>query len=505
MEILVQCLQIFFSVANVFSTLIGMIIGIIIGAIPGLGPTLVIALATPMIVNMEPVAGLLLLIGIYVGGIYGGSISAILINTPGTPAAAATVLDGYQMSKQGRPMKALQLALWASIFGHFFGSTMLFIAAEPLARFSLKFGPPEQFAMVLFALTIISVIAGKNLKKGLISAVFGLLFSVIGTDPINGSRRLWFGIMPLSDGIDLFALLIGLFAFSEVFRQISVLIDKKGEKTKDDETKIKHVIDPDDHADLLKFIKHWKLLIKSSAIGTFIGALPGIGSGTSAFVAYGWAQKDSKNPEKFGHGSEEGIIASESSNNACCGGALIPLLALGIPGDTVTAVLLGSMVMFGLSPGPLLFMKNANDVRVLYIGIFVCGIFLILLGRWILKFSSFITYINPEILWPIIAVVCAVGVYASKSSTFDIYIMFLFGLLGYVMDKHKFPMGPLLIAFILGPLLEKSLRQTLLMTGNNLAPLLSRPIFLFFIIITIISIVGPPILRSTKRLKERGN
>lgn len=477
----------------------GLLLGVFIGALPGLGPTMVIAIFMPLVIGMESTAAIMFLIGIYVGGIYGGSVSAIWINTPGTPAAAATVLDGYTMNRNGKPMRALQTALYASIFGHFFGSGILFVASEPLASLGLKFGPPEQFTLVLFALTIISAVSDKNMKKGLASAVFGLLLCCIGTDPITGSRRLYFGIIGLSEGIELFAILIGLFAVSEVLVQLSRL---SGAEKK--EIKTSTVIAKDDRMPVREFFSHWALLLRSSFIGTFIGALPGIGSGTSSFVAYGWAKKLSRHPERFGNGSEEGIIAAESSNNACCGGALIPLFALGIPGDTVTAVLLGAMVMHGLAPGPLLFIQHGNEVRAIFLAIVFCGILLVVLGQLILRASSFMVRVSERILWPIILVICVVGVFATSNSVLDVRMMLLFGLVGIVMNKYEFPTAPLLIAYILGSLLETSLRQTLLLSEEGILLILHRPLALLFFAAAVISVCFPLISRAVSR-KQAGS
>lgn len=478
--------------------LAGLLIGVFIGALPGLGPTMVIAILMPLVIPLPATDALLFLIGLYVGGIYGGSISAIWINTPGTPAAAATCLDGFSLTKKGKPMTALQAALYASIFGHFFGSILLFISSQPLARFGLKFGPPEQFALILFSMTVISAVAEENMKKGLVTAIIGLLLSTIGTDPISGARRLTFGIRGLDDGVDLFAILIGVFAVSEVFLEISRLATKEEQIITD----VKRRAVDDDRLSLREFFHHWKTLIVSSAIGTFIGALPGIGSGTAAFVSYGWAKRLSKKPEEIGKGAVEGIVAAESANNAACGGALIPLLALGIPGDTVTAVLLGAMIMHGLAPGPLLFIQHITSVRVIYIGIFVSGLFLLILGNWILKASSLIKGVRSSVLWPIIMIVCVVGVFSINNSTFDVKMMFLLGLLGYVFKKYQFPTAPLLISYILGPLLEVSLRQTLILFSKNIPSLFSRSIFVFFLIATAVSLVAPYLFRTKKGKKQ---
>jgi putative tricarboxylic transport membrane protein len=491
---LTASIALFANLQTILSLLAGLLIGIFIGALPGLGPTMVIAILMPLVIPLPATVALIFLIGVYVGGIYGGSISAIWINTPGTPAAAATCLDGFALTKKGKPMTALQAALYASIFGHFFGSTILFMSAQPLARFGLKFGPPEQFALVLFSMTVISAVAEDDMKKGLVTAVIGLFLSSIGTDPISGARRLTFGLFGLDDGVNLFAVLIGVFAVSEVILEVSKIATKEVKTV----TEVKQRLESDDRLSVRAFFQHWKTAVRSSAIGTFIGALPGIGTGTAAFVSYGWAKRLSKNPDEIGKGSVEGIIAAEAANNAGCGGALIPLLALGIPGDTSTAVLLGAMIMHGLAPGPLLFIQNITEVRLIYVAIFVAGILLLILGNWILKASSLVRRVQPNILWPIIIIVCVVGVFSVNNTIFDVKMMLFLGLLGYVFKKYRFPAAPLLISFILGPLLEVSLRQTVILFSRNPSSLLSRPIFIVFLIATAVSLVGPYLFRKAK-------
>jgi len=495
LEELIESFVLFASVQHIFFILIGLLIGIIIGAIPGLGPTVVIAIFMPLGMSLPPMTAILFYIGIYVGGIYGGSISAIWINTPGTPAAAATTLDGYSLTKSGKPMKALSAALYASVFGHFFGTTLLFVFSGFIARFGLRFGPPEQCALVLFSLTVISSVSGKDIKKGLFSATLGLLFCTVGLDPITGSRRLAFGIRELDDGINLFAILIGIFAISEVIKMISKLATKRENIIKIE----KKQPSSDSQLTLREFLQYKIVLFRSSAIGTFIGSLPGIGTGTAAFVSYAWAKKLSKEPEKFGKGAIEGIFAAEAANNAGCGGALIPLLALGIPGDTVTAVLLGALILHGLTPGPILFMQHINEVRILYLGMFCAGLFLLVFGQVILRVSFSILSVPLKILWPIIMVICTVGVFSLQYSVFDVRMMFLMGLLGYVLNKFEFPLAPLLISFILGPLLERTLRQSFIMFSSNIRPIFNRPIVVFFLFCTIASLLVPYLIYAIKK------
>lgn len=499
MENLLTAVSAFLSLDHVLGLFTGMIIGIAIGAIPGLGPTVVIALTMPLLIRFDATLALLIMIGIYIGGIYGGSLSAIWINAPGTPASAVTAMEGYLMRSAGYPVKALQCALWASIFGHFFASIILFIACEPLARLSLNFGSAEQFALIFCAMTVISVISGKDKKKGLTAAALGFIISLIGTDPITGYTRLCFGSFYLRDGVELFALLIGIFAVSETLVQNQALFQGRSARIE----KISFEKRKDDYMPVRAFFRHWPLLLRSSAIGAFIGALPGIGPVTASFVSYGVAQKASKHPEKFGHGSEEGLMAGESANNAVCSAAMIPMLSLGIPGDATTAVLLGALVLFGMAPGPMLFVNNGPMVRIIYVGIFACGLLLLIFGRLIIRSSTLIAYVQPRILWPCIAVMCILGVFSTNSSIFDVWIMLAFGLLGYVMNRFGFPAAPLLIAYILAGSMEVKLRRALVITNNDVFALFKSPLFSVIIGISVLIVAVPIISEQVKARKNK--
>ncbi len=498
LENLASAIESFFLLEHIIGLLVGLIIGIVIGAIPGLGPTVVIALVMPLLIKFDKILALIIMIGIYVGGIYGGSLSAIWINTPGTPAGAVTALEGYKLRQKGFPVKALQCALWASVFGHYFASIILYLACEPLARLSLKFNSPEQFALILCALTVISVLSAKEKKKGLAAAAIGFIISLTGTDPITGYLRMCFGSYHMRDGIELFALLIGIFAVSETIKQLQLLF-----KQDIKDVKIDYRRDPKDRLSLRYFFGKWKVLIRSSLIGTGIGALPGIGPVTASFVSYGFAKKNSKEQEKYGNGSEEAIIAAEAANNAVCSGALIPMLSLGIPGDATTAVLLGAMVLFGLAPGPMLFISHGPIVRVLFVTIFVCGVLLLLLGPGIIRLSVFIAYVKSTILWPCISVLCILGVYSTNSSMFDVFVMLLFGLLGYAMERYGFYASPLLIAFILAKQMEISLRRALLISNNSIGALFNRPLFSVIIGIAVLMLMAPVILDKIKAANKK--
>ncbi|MBW1972855.1 MAG: tripartite tricarboxylate transporter permease, partial [Deltaproteobacteria bacterium] len=474
---------------------LGITVGIIIGAIPGMTATMATALLVPLTFGMQPIPAIAMLLGVYKGGIYGGSISAILINTPGTPAASATVLDGYPMAQKGQAMKALKMALYASVMADSMSDIILILVAPPLAAIALRFGPPEVFSLVLFALTIIATVSGASLLKGLIAAAFGILFSTIGMDPIAGTPRFSFGYVDMIKGVGLIPMLIGLFAISEVLIQLE---KKISDEIKD--IRVKESANPDDNRVTASEMKRClRTIFRGTGIGTFLGAIPGIGSTLAAFLNYGMAQKASKHPEKFGKGEIEGVAAAESGNSAVCGATLIPLLSLGIPGDIVTAVLLGAFMIQGLAPGPLLFKEHSDIIYALFVGLMVCNLGNLVIGSIGIRFFAKVLKVPSRILYPLILILCFVGTFAVNNSLFDVGAMFSFGLIGYIMRKFDYPLAPLLIAFVLGPMIETALRQGLIMSDGSFIIFLQRPISLSFLILTALSIF----FFTYKRLKGK--
>lgn len=479
--------------ANVLMMLmLGVVGGIFIGSLPGLSATMGIALLIPVTFGMDPVAGLVLLAAIYTAAIYGGSITAILIHTPGTPSSAATALDGYQMTANGDGLKALGTATICSMIGGFFSAVMLFLLAPPLAMVSVKFNAPEYFLMAIFGLTIISSLSTGSMIKGLSGGLFGLLVGTIGVDIMTGYARFTYGIPSLESGISLVPAMIGLFSISQVLIQI----EKKNQKDK------KHVVEL--KGSLLPNRGEWKLIwktvVRSSFIGLLIGILPGAGGDVASWVSYNEAKRFSKNPKKFGTGYIEGIAASETANNAVAGGALIPLLTLGIPGSAATAVLLGGLLIQGLQPGHELFTRNADIVYAVIIGFILANIIMGLVGLAIARYVVKVATIPSGILAPVIVVLSVVGSYAINNDIFDVYVMAVFGLIGYFMRKTQFSTAAVVLAMILGSLAETGLGQSMVMAkGNLLMYFFSRPFCIVFMVLIVLSFLSP--LMLNKRLK----
>ncbi len=465
-----------------FATAVGTIIGIIIGALPGLTATMGMALLAPFTFFLEPVVGISMLIGLYKGGTFGGTISAVMIGTPGTASNAATMLDGYAMAKRGEGSRALGCSLTGSVIGDFCGSICLVLGAPLLASIALKFGSPEFFALTVFAVTMVCYVSGHSLAKGLLAAGIGFGFALIGTDPIGGSPRLTFGIPDLSAGIGILPLAIGLFGFTEVLIQLegySPTVDKPIRVMGFDIWQIARDIR-----------QHLRTVIRSSLIGTLIGALPGIGAETSNWVAYGMAKRASKRPETFGRGNIEGVIAPEVAANAVCGAAMVPMLIFGIPGDIVTAIMMGALIGQGLQPGPNLISENPTIFYALFANMFVSMLMLAFFGFFAIKLAGRILSVPRPILFTSVAILCVAGTYAVSSSLFDVGVMMAFGFLGYAMRKLDIPIPPLVLAFILSRLIEESFRRSLIQGDGTLWIFLQRPIAAGFLALTAITLTG---------------
>lgn len=484
-ENLVSAFGIFFQMQNLLSILLGVSLGMLMGAIPGLTATMAIALMIPLTFFMSPVASISMLVGAYKGGCYGGSIPAILINTPGTPAAAATVLDGYPMAKQGKSLKALKMALYASVVGDGTCNVALILVAPPLALVALKMGPTETTSLIILALMIITVVAGSSMTKGLIAAAFGLLLGTVGLDPINATRRLSFDILQLDEGISLIPMLIGLFAVSEVIVYAS-------QKTKGIIGAVLHersTRPEDNRVSGKEFRGTLKIIFMASGIGTIFGAIPGIGPTVAAFASYGQAKKMSKNPDKFGKGFYEGVAAAEAGNNAVAGANLIPLLTLGIPGDVGAAVLLGAFMLHGLHPGPLLFQENIDLIYAIFMSLLMANIVLFVVGNGFIRAANRVSDIPSALVFPAVLVFCVVGSYAINQNMFDVWMAVGFGILGYIMKRFDFPVAPLLIAFILEPIMEQGFRQSLLISGGSFDIFIKSPISLAFLLMTLFALI----------------
>lgn len=456
--------------------LIGVTAGIIVGCLPGLSATMGCALLIPFTYSLPAVEGLLLLLmGIFTGAIYGGSISAILIRTPGTPAAAATLLDGYPLSQKGEAGKAIGISTIASFVGGTIGALIMAFLSPEIAEFGLRFGPPEFFALAVFGLTMIISISDESLLKGTIVVLIGLLLTTIGFDPLSGVPRFTFDNDNLLGGITFIPVLIGLFGFAQVFRNIEDIGVVPQVKSK--------------VGQILPKLKEIKSLIptmlKGGSIGSFMGSVPGLGCDVAAFVAYGEAKRTSKEAEKFGKGSLEGIAAPESANNGATGGAMIPMLTLGVPGDAVTAVLLGALTIHGLQPGPLLFKDHIDVVYPIFAGMILCQIVLLIVGLSGARLFTKLINIDTKILTPIIFLLCITGSYSIRFSFFDVGLALVIGVIAYFMGKGKFPVSPILLALILGPMAEQNMRRSLLLSQDDITIFVTRPISAIFLILAV--------------------
>ncbi len=470
-------------VANIESFLAlasGITIGVVAGAIPGMSATMAVALTLPFTFALQPITGILLLLGVYKGGIFGGSIPAILIKTPGTPASSATILDGYPMAENGQAGKALGMALYSSCTADVISNLSLILFAGWLASFALSFGPPEFFTLILFSLTIIAGVSGESLIKGLLSAVFGLLLATVGLDLVYGTNRFNFNDPNLMGGLNFIAVLIGLFAIPEILayvwhpRGAEGTVRALGEQ----------------HVTIAEYRKCFRSIIRGSFIGVILGSIPGIGAAPAAFLSYSEARRRSPNKENFGKGEIEGVAASEAGNNGVCGATLIPLLALGVPGDVITAIVIGAFMVHGLQPGPMMFVANANIVYALFLGLIVSSVLLLIVGSVAVRLFRYIVDVPRSVLMPSVLILCVYGVYAVNNNVFDIIVMFTMGWLGYFMMRNNMPAAPFLIAFILGPLLEDNFRQAMLMSNGEVHILFRSYITWFFWAVTLITVAA---------------
>ncbi len=447
----------FLTFDNFAMVMIGVIIGVIIGAIPGMTTPMGVALALPFTFSMDPVTGILLLLGIYKGGLYGGSITAILLKAPGTPAASCTVLDGFPMAQKGQARRALDIALYSSCVADFISNSALIFFSGMLAGFALRFGPPEFFTLIFFSLTIIAGVSGDSLSKGVISACFGLIAATVGLDFVYGTERFVFGNTELMAGLNFIPVLIGLFALPEIINYYLKKLSNQGKAGALQGT----------GATKKDFMRCLPSILRGSFIGVFLGTVPGIGGAPSAFLSYSEARRNSKTPEKFGKGCIEGVAAAEAGNNGVAGSTMIPLLALGVPGDVITAVILGAFMIHGLKPGPIMFTENLSMIYSLFMGIMLSSIYLFIVGKVSIRSLSKIANLPNRYLYPVVITLCIFGSYAVNNSTFDILVMTLMGIVGFVMLRLRIPAAPFLIAYILGPMLEDSFRQALLLSSGN--------------------------------------
>ena len=468
----------------------GTLFGLILGVLPGLGPTTGGALILPFTMTLDPLSAIVLLTSIYCAGTYGGAITAILINTPGTPAAAATCLDGYPLAQKGEAGRALGMATVSSTVGGIFSLIILVFFAPLLAKLAYEFGQPEYFALAIFGLTMLASIGDGSPIKNLIAGAFGILISTIGKDFMTSIDRFTYGINELSEGIGFIPVVVGLFAISEMLTQ-STLLDQVFKRVALKAVKLPSLND---------YKQTWKTILRSSGIGSFIGVLPAEGGTVASLIGYSEAKRFSKKPEEFGKGSIEGIAGAEAANNAATGGAMVPTLALGIPGSATTAVILTGLIIHGVRPGPDLFREQPEFLYGIFGAMLIANVLFFIFGFFGAKIFARITLVPNKILWPMIFAVSVCGTYSLSQSIIDVWIMIFFGVLGFFMRRYGFSVVPVIIGLILGELVEGTLRQSLVIFDGNWLMFLTRPIALTFFILSLIALAFP-LLRSKKKKK----
>ena len=485
-------IQLVFQTETLVLMVLGVVAGIVIGALPGLTATMAMALVTPFTFGMPASTAISVLLAIYVGAISGGLISAILLKIPGTPSSIVTTFDGFPMARQGFAGKALGTAIMVSFIGGLISFLILMLVSPQLAKFALKFGPHEYFAVGILGLsTIVSMGSGSPLK-GLISGAFGLLFSTVGLDIMTGIPRFTFGSQELTSGLDFVAVLIGLFAISQVLADIENIYQKLDVKTKIGSL----------FPSLAEIKRNVVNIFRSAFIGTWVGILPGAGGSIASLMSYDQAKKFSKTPEKFGTGYIDGIVASETANNAVIGGALIPLLTLGIPGDTPAAILLAALTLHGLQPGPLLYRTNPEIFQIVFISLCVANIMMVLIEMSGIKIFIKILKVPKYILLPLIVGLCVVGSYSINNRFLDVWTMFGFGVLGYLMEKHGFSVAPAVLGVVLGPMIEGEFRRALLISQGNLGSFFTRPISAIVLALTIVLLIVPGLKKLKRGAKK---
>jgi len=468
------------SPLNLVLVALGTMIGLFVGAMPGLSATMAIALLLPLTFHLPPASGLSMLAALYMGAMYGGSVAAILLRTPGTPAAAATIMDGYPMAQKGQAGKALGISLVSSFIGGVISSIALLTVAPLLGQLALQFGPVELFSVAVLGLTIIASLSRGSTVLGLLAGTLGALLAMVGMDNITGTPRFTFGNINLFGGIPFVVALIGLFSIPQAIRLIEKDLGR---------TAIVNSITDRMLPTWIEFKKLIVTIVRSSFIGIFTGVIPGTGGDTACWFAYNEAKRFAKDKEQFGKGHPEGVAAAEAANNAVVGGALIPTISLGIPGSSSTAVLMGGLLVHGIMPGPTLMTEYADVTYTLIWAVMLSNFAVLFVGLLFTRMSIIVTKVKDKIMAPIIVVLCVIGSFSINNNIFDVFLMFGFGLLGYVMDKLKVPPAPMVVGLILGNLLNVSLHQSLLISQGSWAIFVSSPISLVLLLIALFSII----------------
>lgn len=482
---------------NILFCFIGVFIGTAVGVLPGIGPSSGTALLIPITASVTSLlspenaatSAIIMLAGVFYGAMYGGSTTSVLINTPGESASVVTCLDGHQMAKQGRAGAALAIAAIGSFIAGLFALVMLVLLAKPLADVALRFGPSEYFSLVVLGLAALTGLAGKSMPKALIMLVMGLLLSTVGIDTVSGSERFAFGIPILYQGFDFITIAVGMFALGEVFR--SILQWDSGAQ---DFPRIGRILPT--REDLRR---SWKPIARGSVMGFFLGILPGAGATLSSFLSYTAEKKLSKHPEEFGHGAIEGVAGPESANNAAAGGALIPLLALGIPSSATTSVLMGAFMMYNVAPGPLLFDKHPLVAWGVIASMFLGNLMLLILNMPLVRIFAKLVEVPAKYLLPIIMGICVFGIYAVQGNVFNLLVMLFFGVAGFFLVANDFPAAPLVLGRVLGPMLENNFRRALTGSNGDYSVFITRPVSAILLVVALLWIVIPVILKMRGR------
>lgn len=476
---------------NIWYTFIGVLMGTVIGVLPGIGPSAGIALLIPVTFGMNPTSALIMMAGMFYGAQYGGSTTSVLINTPGESSSLMTCIDGYQMARKGRAGAALAISAWGSFIAGTIGVVAVMLLSVPMVKIALRFGPAEYFTLMLFSMTAVASLSGESAAKGMLSLILGLMLSTVGIDLQSGQSRYTMGITELQDGVGFLQVMIGMLAVGEVFlcmekhfKGTSVIIRIKGK--------------------LLVTREEWKRsvmpILRGTGIGFFVGMLPGVGATIATIISYTTEKRVSKHPEQFGQGAIEGVAGPEAANNASTAGGMVPLLALGVPGGSTTAVLLGVLILYGIQPGPLLFKTNPDLVWGLIDSMYIGNVMLLILNLPLIGIFVRMLYIPTGILLPLIMIFATIGMYAVSGYIFDLYMgVVLFGALGYLFNKLEIPAAPLILAVVLGSMMEQSFRQAMTISGGNPVVFVSSGIAVTLIVLTIISIALPFVLSRIKR------
>jgi putative tricarboxylic transport membrane protein len=472
---------------NLMFAFIGAFLGTVIGVLPGIGPAGALAMLLPLVLNMSPVSGLIMLASMYCGAMYGGSTTSILLNVPGESSSVVTCLDGHQMALQGRAGPALCIAAIGSYIAGTLGVVGLMLFAPLIAGWALDFGPPEYCVLMLFGLSAVASLSGKKLVKGLMAMTLGLMLGTVGAD-VTGVDRFVFDMPELLDGIQLLAVTMGLFAISEVLLNTSDI--RNGIRG----SVIKHKL----FISLKEIRESMGAILRGSTVGFLVGVMPGAGAGIASFLSYSLETQVSSHPERFGTGEIRGVAAPESANNAASAGALVPMLTLGVPGSGTTAILLIALTALNVHPGPLMFTQQPEVVWGLIAALYIGNIMLLVLNLPLVGIFVRLLYLPMRILLPVIVVICVIGVYSINQTVLDLVFLCAFGALGYFMRSHSFPIAPVILGLVLGDRMEEALLQSMIMTQGNLWMLLERPIVVFFVFLTLVSLIGPLIIRRLR-------